>query len=256
MPLMSQPKRPLMAAGQPLQYGAPGLTPSMSGVQREVQGNELTSTHLNELTKPTANNRYLENLKQGARQSYAARGGLNTTLAAAGAEDVGLRAAGDIAAQDAGVYAQTAGQNMDAAANRERLQMQLQDNREQQELAYVRNNMGRLDAMAEAERERQFRREEREAGFQENARERDWRTSEGREGRTWQSQENQAQRDYDWNSQEAQTRSAFIFRAVDTVMQDPDFWRDPQAAQGFMNFWAEEAPNLFRGVFNRPRSGG
>lgn len=252
MPLMTQPKRPLMmqqGVATPYAQGGSGIGSTQAGVQREVQGNELTSTHLDALTRPGANNRYLENLRSGARQSYAARGGLNTTLAAAGAEDVGLRAAGDIAAQDAGVYAQAAGQNLDAASGRERLQMQMDENRQQQELAYVRNNMGRLDAMAEAERERQFRREE-------NAAERDWRTSEGREGRTWQSQENQAQRDYDWNSQEAQTRSAFIFRAVDTIMQDPDFWRDPQAAEGFMQFWAQAAPSLFRGVFGPPRGGG
>lgn len=235
MPYM-RPQRPVMAPPT----GGAGIMNTGSGVQREVQANELTSTHLNELTRPGAGNRYLENLRSGARQSYAARGGLNTTLAAAGAEDVGLRAAGEIAAQDAGVYSQAAGQNLDAASGREQLQMQLTTAAENRQAAtaaaaanrvtdLMQRDLDRQHAMTMADRDRGWRSQEREAGERENQRTREW-----------QSTETQRDRDFGELTQQRRNREGLGATIMQTILNNPEYMRDPNAAAGIVDFYLSE----------------
>lgn len=92
-----------------------GMTSNAHGVSREVQANELMSTHADELSR--GNNRLIQNARARGVRSGAARGGINSNLAAASGEDSALAQVGEMAAQQAGAYGTAAGQNLSSLSS-------------------------------------------------------------------------------------------------------------------------------------------
>lgn len=113
VPRPTLPQRPLLAKPRVSTNGLPaGITNTAGGVTREVQGNELTSTNMERLGN--SNNRILNQARMRGAQSAASRGGINSNLAAAGAEGAYLDMAGNVASQDASAYRDAAGQNLES----------------------------------------------------------------------------------------------------------------------------------------------
>ena len=166
-PVMAQPTTPLPA----------GLSAGEHGYTREVQGNELASTHMEALGK--ADNRVLQQARQRGVAAGASRGGMNSNLAAAGGEAAWLDAAGNVAMQQAGAYGTAAGQNLDsvrqqriasegnatqiasseigAAASRYNSDNSLLSSREGRDLERSLTESGREWTSGESARDRDFR---------------------------------------------------------------------------------------------------
>lgn len=234
---MAYVKKPLMMSAP--QYdsigarGGAGIGTTGLGTQREVQDDELTSTHVNRLTRPGTDNRFLENTRANARQGFAARGGLNTSLAAAGAENAALEQAVNIGSRDAGVYADAATQNLDTAARRELSVMDLADR--QAGRAFEADQAGGRWAQ-----EREDRLAERDWQSQESQRARDFEAAQGREGRDWQANQEREQRDFDERATQRRNREGLSVRILDTIFSNPEYLRDPTAAAGMVDYFQSE----------------
>lgn len=244
-----------------------------TGFVRDVQDNELTSNQLNNLTN--ADSKYIRSAR-GRGASYAqARGNLNSSLAAANAEQAAIDAALPIATQDAAAYANAASQNLDSLG---RQQIASEGNATQ--LENTRMETGSRESIAanqllhdreQAALDRRWRTGEREAdqGWRTSEREGEqgWRTSE-RQGderfrsresgldRDWRSRESELDRMFQTNMNRLGSRNSIFGEIVGTVFSDPAYWRDQAGAAGFIQTWTDTLTPLFDRIFNQGSSPG
>jgi hypothetical protein len=205
--------------------GAP-LTPTT----RDVGSQELTSEQLNALL--ASDSPYVQGARSRAIRYQASRGLTpNSNLAGAAGETAAIESALPIAQSDAGVYDRTASENMEA-----RNEFGIEGSRQDLErsLADARN---RLDA------DRIY--SEREPGALERnlSRERD------EFQRRFSDQEREDIQRFQTDTARRETRAQATAYFMETVFSDPSFWRDPQGASGFVQFWNEVAWPMFDEIF-------
>lgn len=261
MPVLNQnwvnvnapPKRALMAQQTAGTAGVglpPGFTGGSNGPTRQVQSNELASTHMEELGR--GDNRILQQARQRGVMAGASRGGINSNLAAAGGEQAWLDAAGNVAMQQAGAYGTAAGQNLESIG---RQQIAREGNETSLGVAgigagasmYASDNQllsareGRLQDRDLTLSGRDFQRSEREGG-------QNWQSGEREGEQNWRSGESERDRNFDrdmqergWNfQQEGQDNeldrqmAADIFRSM---LDNPEEW-DEYMATGAVDFFA------------------
>lgn len=197
---------------------------------RQVQANELTSEQLRQLGEST--NPLLAAARSRAIRYQASRGLTpNSNLAGAAGEQAFYEYALPVAQADAGVYGRTASENMAAQnqfgleAGRNELERSLAESRNalDADRIYAEREQGALERNLTRERD-QFQRR-----FSEREREDIQRFQT------------------DQNRQRARAEATAYF--MDTVFSDPSFWRDPQGASGFVQFWNEVAWPMFDEIF-------
>lgn len=214
----------------------PGLRHTDEGVTRDVQENELSQTHLNNMTDQGG--RYITSARGRAARGAASRGMLNSSMAQGAAEAAAIDAAAPFALSDADAYRQAAGQNLDSVA-RQRISDEgnattryTSDNSVGAQLRIANANI--MSNEAEAERERQDRQ-----------RDRDWRTSERTGEQDWQSSEANLDRQEARRAYRTQTRTAAAAATLGTVLGNPEYFRDPAGAAGAIQFYTDYWDQLF-----------
>ena len=261
---------------------------------RQPVGGELVENRLTNLLG--GNSQYIQNARTRGAKQAASRGLLNSSLASAASEASAINSALPIAAQDAAAFTQANQQNQSDlnAANLLKMKYDLEHapttiigNQSYNALDSQIEHDRRLELMREQNRlEREGAREDRDWRSGESRADRDWRSGESgldrgmtREG--WQFQSDESERDrgfqrerddfrMQWESRMFDRESARRDRemwysmfggafgnAFQTVMSDPAYFRDPQAAFGFMEGWGSQLMRLFSqfgigGGGNRP----
>jgi len=260
------PRRPLLsrstgtpgtgAQGGPL---PPGMTSSGEGYTRQVQGNELAGTHMEELGR--GDNRILQQARQRGVMAGASRGGINSNLAAAGGEQAWLDAAGQVAMQQAGAYGTAAGQNLDSLRQQ---RMSAEGNAAQIQSADIGAgaSMYGADRDFEAARERNvldrdrmtqerdLTLSDREYRAGESQRERDYNTGRDETQFGYQRRLNEDQYGYDQQARDADLMRTVAGETYSRFLDDPETW-DEYSQSG--------AIELFRRLFDQsraPRGGG
>jgi hypothetical protein len=252
---------------------------SNNGFVRNVQDNELTSTNLNRITDQ--NGRYIRSAR-GRGAGYAqARGNLNSSLAAANAEQSAIDAAAPIASQDAAAYGAAANQNLDSLG---RQQISAEGNATQVQVTGMetgsRENIAMRELMHQREQselDRRWRTGEREGDqiFRTSERQGDqnWRSSEREGDQNWRTSERQGDQtfrsgesalDRDWRSRESNAdrlfqagqnrigaRNGVFGEIVGTVFSDPTYWRDQAGAAGFIQSWTDTLTPMFDRIFGQ-----
>lgn len=203
---------------------------------RTVQPNELTSEQLNALL--ASDSPYLSAARARGSRYAASRGMLNSSLASAAAEQAGIEAALPIAQSDAGVYGRTASENMGA----------------QNEFGLAAGEMDLQRALAEARNRLDADRlySEREQG----ALERNLTRERDENARRFSREEREDEQAYQTDSERRAARAQATAYFMDTIFSDPSFWRDPQGASGFVQFWNEVAWPMFDEIFGPIDEGG
>lgn len=222
-----------------------------TGFVRDVQDNELTSNQLNNLTN--ADSKYIRSAR-GRGASYAqARGNLNSSLAAANAEQAAIDAALPIATQDAAAYANAASQNLDSLG---RQQIAAEGNATQ--LENTRMETGSRESIAanqllhdreQAALDRRWRTSERQGDER-------FRSRESGLDRDWRSRESELDRMFQTNMNRLGSRNSIFGEIVGTVFSDPAYWRDQAGAAGFIQTWTDTLTPLFDRIFNQGSSPG
>lgn len=180
---------------------------------RTVNDNELTSRQLSRLIDE--NGRFIQNARLSARESAAGSGMLLSGVAVGNAERAAIDAAAPIAQADAGVFANTASENM-RAGNDDRLADQMAGR------SLLSQSESQMFQSGENATNRSFQSAESAAGraFQsaESATERGWRSEEGARDRSQQFlmqergfsfQDAQAAVERGWRSNEAVQERGF-----------------------------------------------
>ena len=269
-----------------------GLMRSGSIYLRQPGDNETVAGNVKRLQ---ASNSPLMQLAGKQGQALAARRGLNnSTLAVQAGQQAALQAALPIAQADAQLASQASAQNaeaLNAAAiadlNRQAASAQagttviqgmgamsdIEFERQQQlmrlasELNISEAEAGRIFERemtlgerdwrsGEAERDRGLNREEWEQRRLEADRQRGWQSSQAELDRDFE-RENRA-----WVGQQADRRdrmSAFtgaMAQIMQTIFSSPDFFRDPAAAQGFMEFFSTQFSGIYDRIFGGTAPGG
>ncbi len=217
-------RRPTQAVTQ-----APGLTAGDEGYTRQVQDNELSQTHLTNMLDEGG--RYITSARGRGARFAASRGMANSSLAAAGAEGAAIDAAAPFALSDADAYRAAAGQNLDSLASQRMADEQNSTTRYTSD-----NSVGAQLRIAERNSEDQQR-------------DRDWRTSDREADQRWRSEE--SGRDRDFTARENERGARRTMRAgvgagiMSTVLNNPEYFRDPQAAAGAIDFYLGEWDRLY-----------
>lgn len=208
----STPTRPAMARGTPATGGGgplpPGLTNGSDGFTRQVQSNELASTHMEELGRN--DNRVLQQARQRGVQAGASRGGINSNLAAAGGEAAWLDAAGNVAMQQAGAYGTAAGQNLDSLS---RQRMSAEGNATSIQTADISAGASIYGSDRNLEAQRERLAQDREMTLSD----RDYRADQSRQEREYQTGRDETQNRY--NRENADIRFGYDQDAEDRRFQ-------------------------------------
>lgn len=221
-------RRPTQAMPQ-----APGLTGSDEGYTRQVQDNELSQTHLNNMLDEGG--RYITSARGRGSRFAASRGMANSSLAAAAAEGSAIDAAAPFALSDADAYRAAAGQNLDSLAS--------------QRMADEQNSTTRYTSDNSVGAQLRIAARESEDRERENALDRSWRTSERDAEQRWRSEE--SGRDRDFTARENERGARRTMRAgvgagiMSTILNNPEYFRDPQAAAGAIDFYLGEWDRLY-----------
>ena len=146
-----------------------GEAPQGEAVTREVGDKEMSAYHLDQITG--SNSPLMQRVGARAAAQGESRGLMNSSITAGNAQGAMIDAAQPFALQDAGVYANTASENMGAE-----------------------NQMGLANLGYEAEAAAREDTQSWQTGERES--EQDWRTGERIGGQNWQSGENRIQRDW------------------------------------------------------------
>ncbi len=243
-------KRSIMANQmQPASQLPTGFSGGLQGYTRQVQGNELASTHMADLGRN--DNRVLQQARMRGAQAGASRGGMNSNLAAAGGESAWLDAAGNVAMQQAGAYGNAATQNLESLR-----QQRISDEGNQAQLGAAglafESSVYGSDRDFEASRERnaleremtttgrewQSGESERDRGFRSNESQRDRDFTTGRDATQQGYTQQNMDRGYQYQ-QEGQDRelnrqiNAEIFRSM---LDNPEEW-DEYTASGASDFF-------------------
>lgn len=231
--------------------------------------------------------------KQG--EAFAARRGLqNSSMAAQASQQAALQAALPIAQADAQINAQASAQNAEALNAAAIAELNRQTASAQGHGVQIGGNQ--IDADLEFERRQQLMRLQSELNISEaeagriferemTLGERDWRSGEAERDRGlnreeweqrrleadrqrgWQSSQAELDRDFErenraWVGQQADRRdrmSAFtgaMGQIMQTIFSSPDFFRDPAAAQGFMEFFSTQFSGIYDRIFGAAPGGG
>lgn len=221
-------RRPTQAVNQ-----APGLTGSDEGYTRQVQDNELSQTHLTNMLDEGG--RYITSARGRGARYAASRGMANSSLAAANAEGAAIDAAAPFALSDADAYRAAAGQNLDSLG---RQRISAEGNATTRYTSD--NSVGaqlRIAARESEDRER------------ENRLDREHRTSEREGDQRFRSEE--SERDRVFTARENERGARRTMRAgvgagiMSTILNNPEYFRDPQAAAGAIDFYLGEWDRLY-----------
>lgn len=195
------PRRPPPVLGRPV-TGAPGNGPLPQGITggdqgytRQVQPNELISTHAENLSR--GNNRLIQMARMRGTRAGAARAGVNSQLAAAAGEDAALGQVAEMAGQQAGAYGNAATQNLDSLA---RQRMSAEGNETSIRTADIGAGASMYNADLDFESTRLGREQDRDLTLSG----RDFTRSEREGEQGWRSGESQRERDYNTGRDERQ----------------------------------------------------
>lgn len=257
---------------------------------RDVQPESLVSTHVNRLADKQSDP-FLRKARERGAAMAAKQGSLHGASYAAAAEDSAYQQILPMASQDASTYNTAELADQSALNQAEALERQQQVAEEHARanasaIAYAadRDRLSRQEAREDAERERQWRTSER-LGTQ------DYSTGREREGRSWQVEdrdtdygfrredredtqgfgreqrgwdvedrdvalrENQNVRDFERDMRREDRAYDNYSRVRDTVLSDPDLWRDQEGSAGFMNFFSDQFFNEFMDRYFPRRAG-
>lgn len=224
-------RRPTQAVTQ-----APGLTASDEGYTRQVQDNELSATHLTNMLDQGG--RYITSARgRGARRA-ASRGSPNGALAAAAAEGAAIDAAAPFALQDAQAYGTAAGQNLDSLSSQRMADEQNSTTRYTSD-----NSVGAQIRIAQSNIDADRERQERD--LQDRTRDREWRTSERTGDEAFRARERQSDRDWESRENRRATRAGVGAGLIGMLSQNPEYFRDPQALIGAVEYYSSEWDRLF-----------
>lgn len=197
---------------------------------RTVQRNELASTQLTQGLQRGGS--YLTGARGRGQRAAAARGGFNTDLAGAQAEQVAIDSYAPIAMADAATYDRAASDNQARINESEIAFLEQTANNAQAQMSVYASQVERQHrartAQEEADRDRAWRTGER-TGSQEFDR------GERREDRDFNRTERQADREYNTNERR-EIQDYDDDRALfDRYLADPDLWSNPAALEGLRN---------------------
>lgn len=269
-----------------------GLMRSGSIYLRQPGDNETVAGNVKRLQ---ASNSPLMQLAGKQGQALAARRGLNnSTLAVQAGQQAALQAALPIAQADAQLASQASAQNAEALNAAAIAELNRQTASAQGHGVQIGPNQ--IDADLEFERRQQLMRLQSELNISEaeagriferemTLGERDWRSGEAEldrglnreeweqrrqeadRQRGWQSSQAELDRDFErenraWLGQQTERRdrmSAFtgaMGQIMQTIFSSPDFFRDPAAAQGFMEFFSTQFSGIYDRIFGGAAPGG
>lgn len=206
-----------------------GMRHTDEGVTRDVQENELSQTHLNNMT--AEGGRYITSARGRGARGAASRGMVNSSMAQGAAEAAAIDAAAPFALSDADAYRQAASQNLDSVARQ-----RISDEGNATTRYTSDNSVGAQLRIANAN----IMSNEAEA-----ARERDWRTSERTGEQDWRSGEANLDRQEARRAYRTQTRTAAAAATLGTVLGNPEYFRDPAGAAGAIQFYTDYWDQLF-----------
>ena len=269
-----------------------GLMRSGSIYLRQPGENETVAGNVRRLQ---ASNSPLMQLAGKQGQALAARRGLNnSTLAVQAGQQAALQAALPIAQADAQLASQASAQNAEALNAAAIAELNRQTASAQGHGVQIGGNQ--IDADLEFERRQQLMRLQSELNISEaeagriferemTLGERDWRSREAERDRGlnreeweqrrleadrqrgWQSSQAELDRDFErenraWLGQQADRRdrmSAFtgaMAQIMQTIFSSPDYFRRPDAAQGFMEFFSTQFSEIYDRIFGGTAPGG
>ena len=204
------------------------ISDAEQGYTRSVDPNELTSTHLNNLT--ASNSRYIRQARGSGAALASSRGLGNSSLAAANSEAAAIGAAAPIASEDAGAYRAAASENLQSLAS-QRLG-------NEQNATSIANNIFSNNTQAGIATERNnFERERDNYTHGWNIEDRDtrrgWDVSDHNRDRG-------EQREDDDRNYQRGVESGTVGSVIQTAMNDPTLRNNPQAMLGFIDNTLEE----------------
>ena len=211
---------------------------SDEGYTRDVDPNELVSTQVERLG--ASDNRGLRQSRMRGVQAGAARGGINSPLAAAMGENAWMDAATRMGEQQAGAYQSAAGQNLQSLAGQ-----RIADEGNATSMAQTISNNTTQSGIAQAQLEHDRETDLRRRDWDVTDDERDYgrRTTERQQDRDW------MREDEDRNFERG-VETGVTGRILETAMNDPTLARNPQAMFGMIDTWMTE----LRRILNlRPR---
>ena len=193
------------------------------------QSNSMVSTQLNDLTTPGANNTYINNARQNAMATAAARGLGNSSYAAGNAERAAIGAALPIATADANTFGQA------ALANQQSLNQVGMNN--------LNNQTSRSNANTAANASMYGSNQSRIASeYGQNA-----ETERQQEQNQFNSQFQPymlgLQNQYGAQDWARNTYGNILQGAYGTMYSNPDYFNNPDAAMGFINGFGNFANN-------------
>lgn len=266
---------------------ATGVRQQGSTFTREPHRRETVRGQMEDLL--ASDPEYIRGAERAGERFAAGRGLMNSSMAAQASRNAAIQAGMPIASQDAGMYAQAAGQNMSEMNAQERAKMEM--NAAAMASMPVINSHDWVDAEREKDRQHQLTLQEREISLADRARREEQQygrelTQEERdfmrenrdmgwsrddrligEDRDWQREligtereERQLDRQFErdiFDDQRSDQRDAnrqALFSGafqmmLGTLFSSPDFFRDPQSASGFMEFFTQRFGSLIDSHF-------
>ncbi len=224
--------------------GTSTINNNQEGYTRDVSPDELVSTNLERYTSQDPSNRYIQGARGRGVQAAGSRGLGNSTLAAAAGEAAAIDAAGQFAMADATAAQRAASENLQSLG-----QQRISDEGNQ---TSTFNTMYSSDTQAgiamgdreSRERENAFDRTHqtetdiRRRGYDVDDRDYDTQQTDRRRGedRGWQVED----RDYGERSIQRRNREGLRASIIQNAMQNPEYWRDPQAVAGSIDYFLGE----------------
>lgn len=284
---IKDPVPPSTSPGIPLQTGLPAQEPYRNNAfsfrmsngggtprvrERGVNANETVADHMQRLQR--SDGRYMMNARNSGRREANSRGSMMGSYYAGASENAAINAALPIASQDAATYGRTAADNMDAAnqaaivgannatqltatgmtagAGLEEARMRIEAQARESGLdRSFRSGESELDRGYGREG-RQFDRDERLGGqtFQagQNERDRAFRGSESALDRNLRRDESALDRDFDREQGDVAFRRQAFAYGLQTVLENPEYMRDPAGAAGLISYIQDTVNNIFRRV--------
>lgn len=224
---------PVTFTGQNPSYMNPRQTPAGGFRTRTVTPESTVSHQLGALL--SSDSPYIQRARNSSANMAASRGLLNSTMAAGAGEAAAIDAALPIATTDAGTFATTEADNMDAENTYLRQQADLANSLDiaglqastQSEIAALDRDLQR-DRLAEDQRRY-------DQDFGESQRRYDTDYDRQLEDRNWQN---------------ITSRNNFISSGIfQTIFSDPSIWRDPEGAMGFANYYGQNFASLWDSIF-------
>lgn len=224
---------------------SPGIEQTQYGYTRTVQPDELASTQITKLTDKS--NPYIQGARARGQRFMASRGLQNSSLGGAATEQAAIDASLPIASQDASAYEKAGAQNYE---NVVRQQIAADEAFANASAAAAAGAHAAQAAGLEREwREQQLKleRDRMEREFGDRADDRQWRSQESSADREFRG--NEAGRDREFQGEESQRRFRQTIGTgiLDTILNNPEYFRDPEGSAGAMDFWSQNIDRIFGG---------